>query len=126
MGVDGEEFPLVELGISCKFGSVAELSAYKNKQLFSSEQSRKMMKLSWLGAEGLGREGRAASARHSLPVVPQWAGEAAFAAGGVRPAPEVSAKASWAAQKSLFPQNTTALTGHQTRLLMGLTQSQIL
>lgn len=84
------------------------------------------MKSSWLGAEGSGRRGKAVSARHSLPLVLQQAGGAAFAAGGVRPAPEVSAKASWAAQKLLFPQNTTALTGQQTRLLMGLAQSQIL
>lgn len=85
-----------------------------------------MTKLSWLGAVGLGREGKAASARHSLPVVPQQAGGAAFAAGGVQSAPEVSAKASWAAGRSLFPQNTAALTWQQTRLLMGLAQSQIL
>lgn len=42
-GEEGEEFPLIELGVSCKFGSVAELEAYKNKKLFSSEQSREMM-----------------------------------------------------------------------------------
>lgn len=78
------------------------------------------MKLSWLGAEGSGREGKAASARDSLPMVLQQAGRAAFAVGGVHPAPEVSAKASWAAQKYVFPQNTTAITGQQARLLTDL------
>lgn len=78
------------------------------------------MKLSWLRAEGWGREGKAASARRIHPLVPQWAEGAAFAAGGVCPAPEVSAKAISAAQKLLFPQNMTAITGQQNRLLTGL------
>lgn len=75
------------------------------------------MKLSWLRAEGWGREGKAASARRIHPLVPQWAEGAAFAAGA---APEVSAKAISAAQKLLFPQNMTAITGQQNRLLTGL------
>lgn len=82
------------------------------------------MKLSWLGTEGSGREGKAAPARHRLPVVPQQAGGAAFSAGGVQL--EVSTKAKWAAQKLLFPQNKTALAGQQTRLLTSLAHSQIL
>lgn len=82
------------------------------------------MKLSWLGTEGSGREGKAAPARHRLPVVPQQAGGAAFSAGGVQLG--VSTKAKWAAQKLLFPKNKTALAGQQTRLLTSLARSQIL
>lgn len=41
------------------------------------------MKLFLLGAEGWGKEGNALAARHSLPVVPQEAGGAAFTEGGV-------------------------------------------
>lgn len=36
MEEEGEELPLIELGISCNFGSIAELEACENEQLFSS------------------------------------------------------------------------------------------
>jgi len=36
MEEEGEELPLIELDISCNFGSIAELEACKNEQLFSS------------------------------------------------------------------------------------------
>lgn len=58
------------------------------------------MKLSWLGTEGSGREGKAAPARHRLPVVPQQAGGAAFSAGGVQL--EVSTKAKWELRNCCF------------------------
>lgn len=64
--------------------------------------------------------------RHRLLVVPGQAGGAACAVGGVQLAAEASAKTRRVAEKWPFPQNTTVLTGQQSRLLRGSLQSQVL
>lgn len=58
-------------------------------------------------------------------MVPGQSGGAARAVGGVQLAAEVSAKRGRVAEKWPFPQNTTVLTGQQTRLLRGSVQSQV-
>lgn len=114
-GEDGEEFPLLELGISCKFGSATELSTCKNKKLFYSEQSGKMVKLFCLGAEGW-EGGECSCSQTQSPCGPTAGWRSSLHRGWGSAAPEVSPKASWAAQKLLYLQNTTALTRQQTRL----------
>lgn len=77
-----------------------------------------MMKWSWLGAEGSGREGEAASARHHL----------LWPCSRLEEQPSQRVGFSWLLklqqepdQKLLLPQNTTALTGQPARLLMAPT-----
>lgn len=111
----GRSFPFLNWAFHASLDLIQSSKPTKNKKLFYSEQSGKMVKLFWLGAEGWGKERNALAARQS-PCGPTAGWRSSLHRGWGSAVPEVSPKASWAAQKLLLPQNTAALTRQQTRL----------